>query len=354
MVLRAVCIAGLALFPGLFSSLFGASEALALQNRLVEVFEANKDAVVRVKAAYRGPDKDGSAQVMLRVGTGFFVSKEGHVLVSASRAAGADRVWIEFKGKAYATEAVGHDRLTNISVLKVIDRPDSFSIIPIDTSVEYPELGSIVISISSPLDFEPSPSMGMVTGIDKRLGTKFFPTEYIRTSIAVDGGRGGCPILDINGRFVGMTVASIPELDSSYSLPADALARVRDDLVFSGKVRRGWLGFEVGELLDTERENRVYFSNIVEDGPAAQAGLEKGDWLVSIGGRPISRAADVAGAVFFTRPDQFTSITVLRDEELVEASIKTALRPEAPIQITPTEVSQKVVSEEDAVVISLE
>ncbi|MEM8867255.1 MAG: S1C family serine protease [Verrucomicrobiota bacterium] len=337
--MRVAWIASLLIF-GAWAQLNGAGKALALQGRLVDVFEANKDAIVRVKAAYKGQEKEGSTNVLLRVGTGFFVSKEGHVLVSASRAAGADRVWIEFQGKAYATEAIGHDRLTNISVLKVIDLPESFSIIPIDTSVGHPPLGSIVISISSPLDFQPSPSMGMVTGIDKRLGTKFFPTDYIRTSIPVDGGRGGCPILDINGRFIGMTVAAIPELDSSYCLPADALARVRDDLVFSGKVLHGWLGFEVGELLDTEREHPVYFSKVVEDGPAAQAGLEKGDWLVSIGGRTITQAADVAGAVFFTRPDQFTPVKVLRDEESIEVSIKTATRPEASIEIAPTEVSQ--------------
>ena len=59
----------------------GPADALALQQRLIEVFEQNKNAVIRVKAAYRGPDEGGKAQVMLRVGTGFFISKEGHVLV---------------------------------------------------------------------------------------------------------------------------------------------------------------------------------------------------------------------------------------------------------------------------------
>ena len=91
------------------------SEALALQERLLEVYEQNKGAIVRVKAAYAGDEVDGKQQVMLRVGTGFFISKEGHVLVSASRAAGANRVWIEHEGKSYATESVGHLSLIHIS-----------------------------------------------------------------------------------------------------------------------------------------------------------------------------------------------------------------------------------------------
>ncbi|MEO0509732.1 MAG: S1C family serine protease [Verrucomicrobiota bacterium] len=318
-----------------------ALSALALQQRLIEVFEQNKDAVVRVKAAYSQPDvEEGTANVMLRVGSGFFISREGHVLVSASRAAGANRVWVEYKGKAYATEAVGHDRLTNISVLRVLQPPESFSIINLDTSVPQPALGSIAVAIACPLDFEPSPSMGMFTGKDRKLGNKVFPTEYIRTSISVEAGQGGCPILDINGRFIGISVASIPDIDGSYVLPVDALARVRDDLLFSGKIIHSWMGFEVkGRLNDLDRTN-VYLSKIIEDAPAARAGLLEGDQLLSIGGREINDVTDVPGAIFFTRANQFTPIEVIRDGQPLELSVKTLPRPEREPEIKPTEVSQ--------------
>jgi len=307
----------------------GQVDALALQQRVIDVFEGNRDAVVRVKAAYRGPDdEEGNAQVTLRVGSGFFISKEGHVLVSASRAAGADRVWIEYQGKAYATEAVGHDRMTNVSVLKVLDPPEKFSIIPIDSARGRPALGSIAIAIACPLDFDPSPSMGMITGMDKKLGGKIFPTEYIRTSISVEAGKGGCPILDINGRFLGMSVASIPEIGGSYVLPPDALARVRDDLMFSGHIIHSWMGFEVGERLNTDDTNAVYLSKVVDDAPAADAGLREGDHLVSIGGRTIETISDVPGAIFFTRANQFTPVKVLRDGEPIEVSVKTVPRPD--------------------------
>lgn len=304
------------------------ADALALQQRLIEVFEQNQDAVVRVKAAYRGPDEGGKAQVMLRVGTGFFISKEGHVLVSASRAAGASRVWVEYKGKPYATEAIGHDRLTNVSVLRVLELPDEFSIVTMDTNVPQPRLGAIAIAITCPLDFEPSPSMGLVTGMDKKLGNKVFPTEYIRTSISVDAGQGGCPILDINGRFLGMSVASITELNASYCLPVAALARVRDDLLFSGHIIHSWMGFEVAEELGTGAANAVYLSTVIEGAPADLAGLLEGDHLISIAGHAIDKVSDVPGAVFFTRANQFTTIEVLRGEELMEFSVKTLPRPE--------------------------
>ncbi len=315
------------------------ADALALQQRLIEVFEQNKKAIVRVKAAYPGPEKDGKKQVMLRVGTGFFISKEGHVLVSASRAAGAERVWVEYQGKSYATEPVGHDRLTNISALKVLEPPSDFSIIAIDTSIERPPLGSIAVAIACPLDFDPSPSMGIFTGAEKKLGNKIFPTEYYRTSISVEAGQGGCPILDINGRFIGMTVASVPDLDASYCLPAPALARVRDDLLFSGHVIHSWMGFEVKSRLNLDDSHAVTLSSVVEGAPAAEAGLLAGDQLLSIGGREIRTVEDVPGAIFFTRANQFASIKVRRGEEDLELSLKTLPRPEKDIVITSVDAS---------------
>lgn len=328
MRLRLVLIAALCCFA---TQLINAElpNALALQQRLIEVYQQNKDAVVRVKAAYADPKViDGEAKVMLRVGTGFFISQEGHVLVSASRAAGADRVWIEYQGKAYATESIGHDRLTNISVLRVLTPPETFSIINLDPNVGHPALGSIAVSIACPLDFDPSPAMGMFTGVDKKLAHQIFPTEYIRTTIPVDAGQGGCPVLDINGRFIGMTVASIPDLGGSYCLPVDALVRVRDDLMFSGKIIHSWLGFEVTVRLNDLDSDEVVLSKVYEDAPAAEAGLRAGDRLLAIGGRAIDEVTDVHGAIFFARANQFTTIKFERDGEIRELSVKTLPKPE--------------------------
>ena len=330
------CFALIGFFAAFFVSLASAngSEALALQERLLEVYEQNKGAIIRVKAAYAGDEIDGKQEVLLRVGTGFFISKEGHVLVSASRAAGASRVWIEHQGKRYATESVGHDRLTNISVLRVLEPPEEFSIIKLDASQLPPQVGAIAIAITSPLDFEPTPVMGLFTGTERKLGNKVFPTSYIRTSIPVDGGQGGCPILDLNGRFICMSVASIADLNGSFSLPVDALVRVRDDLMFSGHIIHGWMGFEVTTKLHADDSNGVYISKVLADAPAAEAGLKKGDQLASIAGRSIEDVFDVPGALFFTRANQFTPVEVYRGGELLKLSVKTLPRPKKEPVIT--------------------
>ena len=304
------------------------NDALAFQERILAVYEQNKGAIVRVKAAYPGVETANKTQVTLRVGTGFFISQEGHVLVSASRAAGASRVWIEYEGKPYATEAVGHDRQTNVSILRLLDPPEGFSIIKLDPSEPLPAIGSIAVAITCPLDFGPSPVMGLFTGVEKKLGTKVFPTSYLRTSISVDGGQGGCPIFDLNGRFIGMSVASITELGASFSLPVDALVRVRDDLMFSGRIIHGWMGFEVTSKLLEDDNRGVYLSKVIEGAPAAEAGLLEGVRLVSIAGRQIESVFDVPGALFFTRADQFTVVEANREGTSLKFSVKTLPRPE--------------------------
>ena len=326
------------------ASVYG-SEAMAFQERLLEVYEQNKRAIVRVKAIYAGDEVDGKQQVMLRIGTGFFISKEGHVLVNASRAAGSNRVWIEHERKSYATEPVGHDRVTNISVLRVLEPPKEFSIIKLDAAQAAPPVGSIAIAITSPLDFGPTPVMGLFTGVEKKVLKRYFPTSYIRTSIPVDGGQGGCPILDLNGRFIGMSVASLPELKGSFSVPVDALVRVRDDLMFSGHSIHGWMGFEVATKLHADDSNGVYISNVLADAPAAQAGLKKDDQLISIAGRSIEDIFDVRGALFFTRANQFTPVEVYRGEELLKLSVKTLPRPEKEPIIKVESEANTVISE---------
>lgn len=352
-MLRSVCCLLLASVVSVSWSFANSADALALQQRMVDVFQQNRGAIVRVKAAYKNPNSSPTAEreqkldVTLRVGTGFFISKEGHVLVSASRAAGADRVWIEYEGKPYATESVGHDRLTNISVLRVLELPEAFDIVAIDTSAPLPELGSITMAITCPLDFDPSPAMGMVTGYDKKLGPRVFPTGYIRTSISVDGGQGGCPMFDINGRFIGMSVASIAELNGSYCLPPDALVRVRDDLLFAGKIIHGWMGLEVKANVELDGANYVTLSRLVEDGPAAEAGLQVGDQVLAIAGREIADVSDVPSAIFFTRANQFTPVKVRRGEEVLEFSVKTLPRPEKNPMIEAEESEPEPVSSSD-------
>ena len=301
----------------------------SLQDDIYRIFDDHKSAIVRVKAAFRQQEsEDRPSQINLRIGTGFFVSKEGHVLVNASRALGAYKIGIEYENTVYPAEAIGHDPVTNISLLRLLNKPEAFDVIPLTFEKQDVALGSFVFSLGCPLDFDVSPIFGILSGVDKKLGDSIFPTAYYRTSITIGSGQGGSPVFNLNGRLIGMTIASIPDMNGSYCLPVSALARVKEDLMVSGKSLRGWIGLEVRENISDQKENNVYISKINESGPAELAGLKVGDNIISLCEVPINHISDLPTAPFKTYINQQSPIVILRDDEVMEFAIKSTERPE--------------------------
>ena len=100
-----------------------------MQSRLIELFQENQNAIVRVKAAYESDNPADMPQIV--IGTGFFISREGHDLTNASTVLNPDRIWVVFKGVEYAAKMIGYDKATNLALLKVITLPKDFGFIQI-------------------------------------------------------------------------------------------------------------------------------------------------------------------------------------------------------------------------------
>lgn len=298
---------------------------MALQRRMTEIYQENLSAVVRVKAAYESDSPTELSQIV--VGTGFFISREGHVLTNASTVLNPDRIWVVFNGVEYAAKMIGYDKSTNLALLKVATLPKDFTFIPIADNPTLPTMGTMVIRIGCPLELAPSPSLGMVSGVESRFGQHVFACGLIRTNIPAYPGDGGSPFIDLNGRLVGIQVGSLSEIGSTYILPARAALRVRDDLLFSGKVQDGWVGFDV--LVDTSVADgtRVLIRNVIAGTPAAQAGMKVNDQVVQVGVYPIHDLDDLRNAFFYTRVGEYVPIKLMRDGRKMELNIKTAQRP---------------------------
>ncbi len=317
------------LFSLVLSSIsFSAEMDNSLQSNIFEIIEKYESAIVRVKGAFRKEGMEGKpSKLSLRVGTGFFITQEGHILVNASRALGSNRIGVEYKGNHYPAEAIGHDPLTNISLLRLLEKPELFGVVPVPQDHKDLPLGSFVISLSCPLDFSVSPNVGIISGLDKKLGDQIFPTAYLRTSISAGSGQGGCPVFDRHGQLIGMTIASVPEMNGSYVLPTSSLARVKEDLMTEGSSLRGWIGIEVTENISHKDAHNVRISELTKLGPAEKSGLKVGDTIISIGEMPICHITDLPSAVFKTYIDQFTPVVIQREENVMEFLLKAAKQP---------------------------
>ena len=146
----------------------------------------------------------------------------------------------------------------------------------------------------------------------------------MRSSLPCEGADGGAPIFDLLGNFVGMMSVSIQETRSSFIIPARAIRRIRDDILFSEKVSYAYIGIE------TDTSGR-YVLKVSSNSPADKAGLKEGDVLLKIGRFPISKIDDVINAIFFSKPGNNLAVQVLRGKQEKEFSIHVAPRTDAPV-----------------------
>jgi serine protease Do len=307
-----------------------------LEERIISLFAEHKSAMVRVKAVYppKADEPDGEEMPQVVIGSGFFISREGLIITNASIVFKPLRVWIEHEQIAYSADVLGMDERSNIAFLRTHTLPENFSFFHLADRADLPPLGSFLIRLSMPLEFQASPHFGMVAGYESRFGERFFPCAYVRTTVPAGPGDGGSAYIDLAGRLIGIQVGSLPDVGSSYILPARAALRIRDDVLFSGAVTYGWIGFEI-ELRSGIREGRqVVIGEVFADSPAEEAGLLEGDVLLQIGDYTIDTLDDLRNAMFYTRVGQYVDVRVDRAGEARRFSVKVEARPDdEPMQV---------------------
>ena len=298
---------------------------LSLQTRIQEVFKSSESAVVRVKAA-REKRVDNKVTRLLKMGSGFFISKEGHVLTTGLLQ-DADRIWVEHRNSYFLAQKVGHDPLCNLSLLKISEKPKDFTFISFSSVKGDSSVGAILIGVTCALDFKIAPTYGIMQSHEFSFGKRLFPTKMIRSSMPLGLGEIGAPVFDLNGRFVGITYAALPDLRSSFLLPARACMRIRDDLLLSGKIDYGWFGVTTNRKINLENSFDLVIDDFVPDSPASLSKLKKGDILKRIAGTSITSPGDLAHASFFAKPGTFVEFVVEREGNELIIPVKVGSKP---------------------------
>ena len=321
----AFCLGFLLLGQIFFGQVYSQDNVLGLESRIQTIFSEKSNSVVRVKAS-RVAKAGDKIKRFLKMGSGFFVSKEGHVLTTGLLP-DADRVWIEYTDSYLLAEEVGHDPMCNLSLLKLLEPPNNISYVRVNDSSDKIDAGSFLLGITFALEFEVGPTFGLMQSYEYSFGKRLFPTRMIRSSLALGPGEVGAPVFDLNGRFVGITHAALPDLQSSFLLPAKACKRIRDDLLLSGQVEYGWFGITTSRKLNQTNSFDVVINGFVDDSPAKISKLKIGDVIISVGGVSIQTQGDLANASFFAEPDTILEFKVKRDGKEIIVPLKVTIRP---------------------------
>ena len=288
--------------------------ATAISQQVKEIFQRAAKAVVKI----HGVDEHSEI-----CGTGFFIDPTGTLYTAYTVGGEAGNFTIEFGGRKYPARQLLADIRSGTAMLKVDETTPA---LPIGKSEEL-EVATPVVAVGYPLDLRETPSFGMVAGFDRKCLGRYFSTTHLRVNIPTQRGEAGAPLLNMNGEVVGIVVSSLENNSACYAVPIEAAEKIRSDFVRFGEARHGWIGGNVSEAPEPVEGSRAEMTQIMEDTPAARAGIKRGDILLQVGRKKVAQPEDVLDASFFITAGDNVPITVMRGSQKLTFHVQAELHP---------------------------
>jgi serine protease Do len=271
-------------------------------------------------------------------GSGFIISPDGYILTNNHVVEGADRVNVIMGDKReFTARVIGRDPNTDVAVIKV----DAQNL-PVARmgDADRLEVGDWVLALGYPLDLGQTTTAGIVSakgrsiGIMRNSGAEAPLEHFIQTDAAINPGNSGGPLVDLQGRVIGINsaIASPTGFYSGYgfAVPINMARRVAEDLMRDGKVHRPMIGVEIRDATSADAE---VFRLPSPDGavvaaeprgPASRAGLRMGDVIVQLDGQPVRGSGELMEMVMRKRPGDRVALDIVRygDRRRVELRLE--------------------------------
>ncbi|MDE2431017.1 MAG: DegQ family serine endoprotease [Burkholderiales bacterium] len=264
------------------------------------------------------------------VGSGFIVSQDGYILTNAHVVDGASDVYVKLTDKReFKAKVIGSDKRTDVAVLKIDG--NKLPRLTIGDSDKI-KAGEWVIAIGSPFDFENTVTAGIVSAKARDTGD-YLP--LIQTDVAVNPGNSGGPLINMRGEVIGINSQIYSRsggyMGISFAIPIDEAMRVADQLKSSGKVTRGRIGVQIGEVskevaesIGLPRAQGALVSRVEAGAPAEKAGIQDGDVILKFNGVPVEKSSDLPRIVGGTKPGSKATVQVWRKGAVRDLTIGVA------------------------------
>ena len=263
-------------------------------------------------------------------GSGFVYDSNGHIVTNAHVVEGSSSVSIKFSnGKAYSARVVGTDASTDLAVLKV-DAPASqlFPLTLGDSSSLV--VGDQVVAIGSPFGLEGTVTSGIVSALHREMTSpnNFAIDNSIQTDAAINHGNSGGPLLNAEGKVVGVTA----QIESNsggnegvgFAVPSNTVRSIASQLISNGKAEHAFLGVV---LRDSSPRAGASIGQVRTGTPAARAALRAGDLITAAAGTRINSASELRAVINAHRPGDTISVTYTRGGQSHTVKVKLAARP---------------------------
>ncbi len=271
------------------------------------------------------------------LGSGFLISADGYLMTNNHVIRDADEIQVSLPdGREYKAEVIGQDAGSDLALLRIEE--SNLPFVEFGSSTDL-KVGEWVLAIGSPYGFEQSATAGIVSAKGRGLHSeKYVP--FIQTDVAINPGNSGGPLFNLDGKVVGINAQIVSTsggyIGLSFAVPSDVAISVMKQLKDKGYVTRGWLGVvfqnvdtSLAESFGLKSPEGALVAQVVEDSPAAEAGLKSGDIITTYNEHIIREAGDLPPLVGNTPPNSVVNLTVIRDGKSRQVKVNIAeLEPE--------------------------
>ncbi|HEY7266268.1 MAG TPA: trypsin-like peptidase domain-containing protein [Solirubrobacterales bacterium] len=287
-------------------------------------------------------------------GSGFLIDNDGHILTNAHVVAGAKRVDVQLgDGDTQQAQIVGTDPSTDVALLKV-DDTEGATPVPLGDSSKV-QVGDPVVAIGNPFGLDRTVTTGIVSALQRQIQAPngFSISDVIQTDAAINPGNSGGPLIDGAGQVIGINSQiesqSGGNVGIGFAVPIKTAADVVSQLENGGEVQRAYLGItggditpDVAQALNLPVQQGVLVEQVLNGGPADDAGVKGatgqatiggqtvpigGDIITKVDGKQITGMDDVISAVNEKKPGDEITLTVWRDGQQRDVTVKLGDRP---------------------------
>ena len=320
---------------------------------LVELFEKSEEGVVRIDVVKINSYREGNS-----VGSGFVFDLFGNIITNAHVIDNADNITVTFlDGSQYNASIVGMDKFTDIAVINVEEKPDYLHPLEIGDSSTL-KVGEPVAAIGNPFGLSGSMTSGIVSQIGRLLpshDTGFSIPNVIQTDAAINPGNSGGPLLNMNGKVMGINTAIQSGTGQSagigFAVPSNTISKVVPVLITEGKYSHPWIGIsgqdinpDLAKIRNLNHSKGFLIVTVIPDSPAEMAGLKgvseiekidnkeypkDGDIIISVDGKEVRKISDI---LIHLQEEKSVGdemiLGIIRDGEQMDIILTLVVRPD--------------------------
>ena len=304
---------------------------------------------------FRGRMPSQRYRQMMGQGSGFIISRDGYILTNNHVVGNADRIIVKLSdGREYEATLVGSDPRSEVAVIKIDG--DDFRYVELGDSARL-EIGEWVIAVGNPFGLSETLTVGVVSAKGRSdIGIAEYE-DFIQTDAAINPGNSGGPLLDIDGKVIGINTAIYSQsggyMGIGFAIPINMARAIKDQFIRNnGKIVRGYLGVtynrqdmddDMAKSFGLDKAEGVLVAGVIEGSPADKAKLKEGDVILAINGRPVANNSSFRNTIAFLAPETRITLSVFGEGKKRKLDLVIGVYPDdREAAVVASEVSEKI------------